>query len=115
MITFQFALPSGQVSNPSIRGTIRGGVGRSIPSAEDDDDRSTSGNCPSVPRGFCAVLYDDENCRGWSKNISRGKHVLREGYRNDAEVVVVRRGCKITGMKIIVKFQIRQRAIVIGL
>ena len=31
--------------------------------------------------------------------IPTGKHVLKEGYNKDAEVVVVKRGCKLTGKK----------------
>jgi len=89
--------PEECLEKPSIRGTIR--------STEDVDDLETnseglltkSGKCPSVPRGFCAVLYDDEDCRGWRFDVPAGKHVLGERHSKDAEVVVVKRGCKITG------------------
>merc|ERR1712045_1069377 len=46
-----------------------------------------------------AVLYDDEDCRGWSFEVPTGSYDLPEDLRNDAEVVVVRAGCKFTGYK----------------
>ena len=63
----------------------------------DDDDRTMQGRCPHVPDGYCAVLYDDENCEGWSQKIPTGSYDLPKELRNDAEVVVVRKGCKFTG------------------
>ena len=62
-----------------------------------DEDRSELGRCPRVPDGYCAVLYDDENCEGWSHNIPTGTSELPEEFKNDAEVVVVKNGCKFTG------------------
>ena len=50
-----------------------------------------------VPPTSCAVLYDDENCEGWSFEVPTGTSDLPEEYRNDAEVVVVRSGCRLTG------------------
>ena len=50
-----------------------------------------------VPPTSCAVLYDDENCEGWSFNVPTGTSDLPKEYRNDAEVVVVRSGCRLTG------------------
>ena len=70
----------------------------SISSDQDEAQRSTPGSCSSVPDGFCAVLYDDENCAGWSFDVPTGTYDLPSFYRNDAEVVVVKRGCKLTGM-----------------
>jgi len=69
----------------------------SISSDQDEAQRSTPGSCSSVPDGFCAVLYDDENCAGWSFDVPTGTYDLPSFYRNDAEVVVVKRGCKLTG------------------
>ena len=63
----------------------------------DGEDRSTPGKCPMVPPTSCAVLYDDENCKGWSFEVPTGTSEIPEDYRNDAEVVVVRSGCKLTG------------------
>ena len=62
-----------------------------------DDDRSELGRCPRVPDGYCAVLYDDENCEGWSYVIPTGAFDLPEELRNDAEIVVVKSRCKFTG------------------
>ena len=70
----------------------------SISSDNDEEQRSAPGSCGSVPAGFCAVLYDDENCEGWSFNVPSGAYDLPEDYRNDAEVVVVGAGCRLTGM-----------------
>ena len=73
----------------------------SISNDLDDDDRSKPGRCKSVPSGSCAVLYDDESCEGWSHKIpyeSYPAYDLPKDNRNDAEVVVVRSGCKFTGM-----------------
>ena len=59
---------------------------------------STPGKCPVVvPPTACAVLYDDENCEGWSFEVPTGTSDLPEEYRNDAEAVVVRSGCRLTG------------------
>ena len=47
------------------------------------------------------MLYDDENCEGWSHKVpyeSYPAYDLPKDNRNDAEVVVVRSGCKFTGM-----------------
>jgi len=63
----------------------------------DEEQRSEAGSCASVPNGYCAVLYDDENCSGWSYNVPTGSYDLPEGNRNDAEVVVVAAGCRLTG------------------
>ena len=64
----------------------------------DEEQRSEAGSCSTVPDGYCAVLYDDEDCRGWSFEVPSGSYDLPEDLRNDAEVVVVRAGCKFTGM-----------------
>merc|ERR1712038_2067335 len=69
----------------------------SISSDQDEEQRSTPGNCSSVPAGYCAVLYDDEDCAGWSFVVPSGTYDLPEELRNDAEVVVVGAGCKFTG------------------
>ena len=70
----------------------------SISSQHDEEQRSAPGTCPSVPIGYCAVLYDDEDCEGWAFNVPSGSTDLPEDYQNDAEVVVVRSGCHFTGM-----------------
>merc|ERR1712156_1308280 len=72
-------------------------VAGSISKADDEEQRSETGSCNTVPDGFCAVLYDDEDCRGWSFQEPNGSYDLPEDLRNDAEVVVVRAGCKFTG------------------
>ena len=69
----------------------------SISSDQDERRRSTPGKCMSVTHGSCAVLYGKTNCEGWSINIPSGTHDLQEDYRNDAEVVVVKGGCKFIG------------------
>ena len=73
-------------------------IAGSISSDNDEEQRSEPGSCGTVPDGYCAVLYDDEDCRGWSFNVPTGSYDLPEDLRNDAEVVVVRAGCKFTGM-----------------
>ena len=78
-------------------------VAGSISSDNDKEQRSEPGSCGTVPDGYCAVLYDDEDCRGWSFNVPTGSYDLPEDLRNDAEVVVVRAGCKFTGMCVILK------------
>merc|ERR1711992_193349 len=69
----------------------------SISKDNDEEQRSEAGSCNTVPDGYCAVLYDDEDCRGWSFEVPSGSYDLPEDLRNDAEVVVVRAGCKFTG------------------
>merc|ERR1711934_631842 len=72
----------------------------SIGSDQDEDDledRSTPGKCSEVHPTACAVLYDDENCEGWSFAVPIGTTDLPEEYQNDAEVVVVKSGCKLIG------------------
>ena len=73
-------------------------VAGSISKADDEEQRSEAGSCNTVPDGFCAVLYDDEDCRGWSFQVPNGSYDLPEDLKDDAEVVVVRAGCKFTGM-----------------
>uniref|UniRef100_A0A0K2TLI2 Uncharacterized protein n=1 Tax=Lepeophtheirus salmonis TaxID=72036 RepID=A0A0K2TLI2_LEPSM len=51
----------------------------------------------NVPRGMCAILFDDDGCEGWEKPIATGYQKLSFRYRNDAETVVVRKGCIFTG------------------
>merc|ERR1712018_665401 len=72
-------------------------VAGSISKADDEEQRSEAGSCNTVPDGFCAVLYDDEDCRGWSFQVTNGSYDLPEDLKDDAEVVVVRAGCKFTG------------------
>merc|ERR1711963_548100 len=72
-------------------------VAGSISKADDEEQRSEAGSCNTVPDGFCAVLYDDEDCRGWSFQVPNGSYDLPEDLKDDAEVVVVRAGCKFTG------------------
>ena len=45
----------------------------------------------------CAVLFDDNKCKGWELPISEGYTELSWGKKNDAESVVVREGCVFTG------------------
>merc|ERR1712154_474938 len=74
-------------------------VAGSISKDNDEEQRSEAGSCTVVPNGYCAVLYDDEDCRGWSFGVLNGSYDLPEDLRNDAEVVVVKAGCKFTGFK----------------
>ncbi|CAB4068723.1 TBCA [Lepeophtheirus salmonis] len=39
----------------------------------------------NVPRGMCAILFDDDGCEGWEKPIATGYQKLSFRYRNDAE------------------------------
>ena len=79
----------------------------SISSDQDERRRSTPGECQSVTHGSCAVLYGKRNCEGWSINIPSGTHDLQEDYRNDAEVVVVKAGCKFIGKSRLVFISLR--------
>ena len=72
-------------------------VAGSISKDNDEEQRSEAGSCNTVPDGYCAVLYDDEDCHGWSFEVPNGSYDLPEDLRNDAEVVVVKAGCKFTG------------------
>eukprot|EP00096_Caligus_rogercresseyi_P009645 TRINITY_DN3300_c0_g1_i1.p1 TRINITY_DN3300_c0_g1~~TRINITY_DN3300_c0_g1_i1.p1 ORF type:complete len:276 (+),score=63.43 TRINITY_DN3300_c0_g1_i1:867-1694(+) len=51
----------------------------------------------NVPSGMCAVLFDDDGCEGWEKPIPTGYGKLSFRYRNDAETVLVKKGCIFTG------------------
>merc|ERR1712027_267659 len=72
-------------------------VAGSISKADDEEQRSEVGSCNTVPEGYRAVLYDDEDCRGWSFQVPNGSYDLPEDLKDDAEVVVVKAGCKFTG------------------
>nr|XP_040565766.1 uncharacterized protein LOC121115717 [Lepeophtheirus salmonis] len=50
-----------------------------------------------VPSGMCAVLYDDDGCEGWELPVPEGYTKLEFSNRNDAEAVVVKKGCILTG------------------
>lgn len=41
----------------------------------------------------CAILYDDDGCEGWELPVKQGYTELTWWYRNDAEAVLVKRGC----------------------
>ena len=68
-----------------------------ITSNQNEDVMSSPERCSSVPYGNCGVLYGEKNCEGWSINIPQGSNDLHEDYRNDAEVIVVKKGCKFIG------------------
>ncbi|CAB4063442.1 unnamed protein product [Lepeophtheirus salmonis] len=51
----------------------------------------------TVPPGMCAVIYDDDGCEGWEKPLPTGYTKLSFRYRNDAEAVIVKKGCVFTG------------------
>ena len=72
-----------------------------ITNDNDEEQRSMAGACQRVPDGYCAVLWDDENCTGWSYNVPVGAYDLPEEFRNDAEVVVVAAGCGFRGRSIV--------------
>ena len=40
----------------------------------------------------CAVLFDDNKCKGWELPISQGYTELSFSYKNDAESAVIREG-----------------------
>merc|ERR1711879_430365 len=50
-----------------------------------------------VPEGKCAVLFDEEDCTGWSAEVSSGYSELSYRQRNEAESVIVKPGCKFVG------------------
>ena len=60
---------------------------------------SASETCEDVrvPAVMCATLFDDEDCNGWSVDVSAGYTELSFRERNEAEAVVVRPGCKFIG------------------
>ena len=45
----------------------------------------------------CAVLFDDNNCKGWAYPVGKGYTKLPYMKRDDAESAVVRKGCVLTG------------------
>merc|ERR1719436_780344 len=52
----------------------------------------------TVPRGKCALLFDDENCGGWEYEVPIGyselpRFALSGPTKNDAEPVWVKPGC----------------------
>ena len=56
----------------------------------------------TVPRGKCALLFDDENCGGWEYEVPIGyselpRFALSGPTKNDAESVWVKPGCKFIG------------------
>ena len=55
-----------------------------------------------MPRGSCALLYDEEYCSGWEYEVPIGyKELPRFSWKgpkkDDAESVLVRPGCKFIG------------------
>ena len=50
-----------------------------------------------VPEGKCAMLFDEEDCAGWSAEVSTGYSELSYRERNEAESVIVKPGCKFEG------------------
>ena len=50
-----------------------------------------------VPEGKCAILFDEEDCAGWSAEVSTGYSELSFRERNEAESVIVKPGCKFVG------------------
>ena len=58
----------------------------------------------TVPRGKCALLFDEEDCEGWEFEVPVGyteldRFSVRGPKKNDAESVLVRPGCKFIGKK----------------
>ena len=63
---------------------------------------SSSCSGKTVPRGVCALLYDEEDCGGWEHKVPIGyselpRFSLTGPKKNDAESVLVRPGCKFIG------------------
>jgi len=62
-------------------------------------------NCPEIAPTVCAMLFDSASCSpsGWSLEIVAGTQKQMRfltsdwKYRNDADIVGVRRGCTFTG------------------
>ena len=50
-----------------------------------------------VPEGKCAILFDEEDCTGWSAEVSTGYSELSYRERNEAESIIVKPGCKFIG------------------
>ena len=50
-----------------------------------------------VPEGKCAMLFDEEDCTGWSAEVSNGYSELSYRERNEAESIIVKPGCKFIG------------------
>jgi len=66
-------------------------------------------NCPEIAPTVCAMLFDSASCSpsGWSLEIVSGTQKQMRfltsdwKYRNDADVVGVRRGCTFTGWTLV--------------
>ena len=63
---------------------------------------SSSCSGKTVPRGVCALLYDEEDCGGWEFEVPIGytelpRIAFSAAKKNDAESVLVRPGCKFIG------------------
>jgi len=58
-------------------------------------DVSTVGepDCPSVPKGTCAVVFSEEGCQGQKREVAVGSEVVGE----EPESVSVAAGCTLTG------------------
>ena len=59
----------------------------------------------TVPRGKCALLFDEEDCEGWEFEVPVGyteldRFSVRGPKKNDAESVLVRPRCKFIGKKV---------------
>ncbi len=56
-------------------------------------------NCggASVAVGACAVLFHHSGCNGWNEPLSEGYHALPRRRKNEAESVLVAKGCKLVG------------------
>ncbi len=77
-------------------------VSVSFVASDDDDDDSLRCLKVVIPDNVCAILYDDENCLhrpliGWKKELGEGEEELGFRYRNDAESVIVKKGCTFRG------------------
>merc|ERR1712059_243076 len=71
---------------------------------EVDDLHHRPTGCPTIEDSHCATLYDSSSCnRGWRLNVDNGdqkrlKYFSSDWkFRNDADVVGVKRGCTFTG------------------
>ena len=63
---------------------------------------ASSCNGKTVPRGKCALLFDDKDCGGWEYEVPIGyselpRFALSGPTKNDAESVLVKPGCKFIG------------------
>merc|ERR550532_2827806 len=99
----------------SLVGLLRAGVPVNIPCLTGATVRGTTvppcsgggggeDHCRPLGPGRCAVLYDERDCTGWSRDVTEGERTSLRWwdlsvfkYRNDIGAVSVKAGCTFTG------------------